>query len=97
MQKTQLKIIKQDTIIVDMVFTIEDDVLDELDMTPEQARVDFAVGLYSDNKITLGQAARLSRLSQSKFLKELGRREIPVHYDIQEFNKDIAYLKTQNI
>jgi predicted HTH domain antitoxin len=80
-----------------MVFTIEDSMLDELNMTQEQVRIDFAVGLYSDNKITLGQAARLARLSQLKFLKELGKREIPVHYDIEEFDKDIAYLKTQHI
>lgn len=80
-----------------MILEIEDEMLSGIDITPEQARLDFALGLYIDNKITLGQAAHIATISQAQFQKELGNRQIPVHYDIEEFEKDIAALKKQRI
>lgn len=80
-----------------MVLNIEDDVLKNINITPEQARLDFAIGLYVDNKITLGQGAHIASISQTQFLKELGKRQIPLHYDIKEFDKDLATLEKQNL
>jgi len=80
-----------------MILNIEDDVLNGLNITPEQARLDFALRLYVDNKITLGQGAHIASVSQAQFQKELRNRQIPIHYDIEEFDKDIATLNKQHI
>jgi len=80
-----------------MVLDIKDDLIKNLDITPERAKLDFAIGLYVDDKITLGQGARIASLSQGQFLKELGKRKIVIHYDIEEFDKDLATLVKLNL
>jgi predicted HTH domain antitoxin len=49
----------------------------------------LALGLYRDHRITLGQGAAIARLSTSSFLAELGKRRIPVHYDLEDAVADI--------
>ena len=43
---------------------------------------------------TLGQAARAAGLSQADFLRELGRRRIPVHYGAEELSEDLKAVET---
>ena len=45
-------------------------------------------------EVTLGQAAEVAGLSQSAFLRELGRRKIPLHYGVEEFSRDLSTLET---
>ena len=80
-----------------MTITIDDKDIKGIKLTPDEARLDFALGLYIDNKVTLGQASHIADISQSQFLKELGKRKIPVHYDIEEFKKDLTTLKNFNL
>ena len=80
-----------------MIIKIEDELFNKLNISPEQAKLDLAIGLFLDKKVTLGQGARLASLNQSQFLKELGKRKIPIHYDIDEFNKDIETLSKINL
>ncbi|MBA7708512.1 hypothetical protein ES703_117414 [subsurface metagenome] len=80
-----------------MVLKIENEVLKGINLTPEQAKLDFAIGLFIDKRITLGQAARVASLSQTQFLKELGKRKIPIHYDIEDFNKDLETIEKLKI
>ena len=56
----------------------------------EEAALHLAVGLFADEKVTLGQGAEIAGLSQPAFLQELGKRKIPVHYGIKELEQDIA-------
>jgi len=39
-----------------------------------------------------GRAARVSGIPQSDFLRELGRREIPIHYDPDDFEADLKTI-----
>ena len=80
-----------------MILTIEDEILQGIKLTPEEARLDFALGLFIDKRITLGQAACIALLSQTQFLKELGKRKIPIHYDIEDFKKDLETIENLNI
>jgi len=75
----------------------DENVIKSLDITPERAKLDFAIGLYVDDKITLGQGARIASLSQVQFLKELGKRKIDIHYNIEKFDKDLDALVKQNL
>jgi predicted HTH domain antitoxin len=56
----------------------------------EEAALHLAVGLYVVEKVTLGQAAGVAGLSQPRFLQELGRRQIPIHYGLDELEEDLA-------
>ena len=83
--------------IFSMILKIADEILKNINITPEQAKLDLAIGLYSDNRTTLGQSARIASVTQTQFLKELGKREISINYDIEEFNKDVETLKKLNL
>ncbi len=58
--------------------------------TPEDLKLHLALGLFSDHRVTLGQAAEIAGISQSEFLHELGRRRIGVHYDEADAAADAA-------
>ena len=62
----------------------------ERQFTPDEIRLHLALGLFLDERVTLGQGAAVAGLSQSEFLRELGKRRIPVHYDEADLLADIA-------
>ncbi len=64
----------------------------ENQLTQTQARLDFAVGLYSSGRVTIAAAAQVAELSISAFQHELGRRRIPVNYDLEELHRDVEAL-----
>ena len=75
-----------------MTVTIPDDALGSLLATPEQVRLELAIALFADNKATLSRAARIAGLPYLAFQRELGRREIPVHYGMAEYEADLRTL-----
>ena len=64
----------------------------ETTLTPEQAALNLAIGLYTSGEVTLGQAAEVAHLSQTQFLHELGRRKIPVNYGTEDLAQDLATI-----
>lgn len=64
--------------------------LDEL--TEDQARLAFAVGLFAQERLTLAQGASLAGMDRLAFQQELAAREIPIHYGSREFAEDLADL-----
>jgi predicted HTH domain antitoxin len=51
--------------------------------------IDLATGMYAARHLSLGQAAELANLSQGELQQELGRRQIPVQYDLDDLAQDI--------
>ena len=53
----------------------------EANVTPQEfeqdVRTGTALGLYLRHRLTLGQAAKLARMSQYEFMRFLGRYNIP--------------------
>lgn len=76
-----------------MIVEVREDQMPGLHLTPERLRLATAVGLYASDEVTLGQAAEIAGLSQTEFLRELGRRGICVHYDVEEFEQDLQTLQ----
>ncbi|HLJ79858.1 MAG TPA: UPF0175 family protein [Ktedonobacterales bacterium] len=66
---------------------------DDLGVTEDQARLDFAVGLYTSRSASLARVARLAGLSRIDFQRVLAERDIPLAYDSNDLNHDIATLK----
>jgi len=61
----------------------------ETKLSPREAALHLAIGLFVSEETTLGQAAEIAGLTQAAFLKELGRRHIPIHYGRQELAEDL--------
>lgn len=73
---------------------VQDETLQGLEVTPERLRLEMAVGLYASADITLGQAAAIAGIDQTRFLRELGRRDVCIHYDVDDFEQDLKTLSS---
>jgi len=60
-------------------------------MTPEELRLEL--GLYQRGKLSFGKARELAEVSAWAFQEVLGLRGIPVHYDLPEYEADLATLR----
>jgi predicted HTH domain antitoxin len=76
-----------------MQITLPDELVENLGLTPENARLDLAIGLYAEHRITLGHAAKIAGLVQSAFMKKLGALRIPMHYDLTELEEDLLMVR----
>jgi predicted HTH domain antitoxin len=75
-----------------VLIELQDELLRGLELTEGQARLDLAIGLFIDRRVTLGRGAIVAGLTQSDFLRELGRRSVPIHYDVEDLRADVQTL-----
>jgi predicted HTH domain antitoxin len=80
-----------------MTLTLENAALDGLNLTEEHWMLDLALGLFVDRQVTLGQGANVAGLSQTEFLRELGARGIPIHYDAADLLSDVETLERRGV
>jgi len=76
-----------------MAVIVSDDLVRASGLTEDDLRLELAVALYRDNRFTLGQAARLVGRPQDEMLRILAKREIPVHYTVEDLHEDVANLE----
>jgi predicted HTH domain antitoxin len=73
--------------------TIDDELLHGVTLSPEQARLDLAVGLLTEEKVTRRRAAQIAGLDELEFIRELRRRQIPLQYDQDDFADDLQTIQ----
>ena len=61
----------------------------EARLSPKSTALHLAIGLFVSEEATLGQAATVAGLPQAEFLRELGRRRLPIHYGAEELSEDL--------
>ena len=66
-------------------------------LTPEQARLELAVSLFQQERLTLGLASQMAGLGIADMMEELCRRRIPLHYDAADLDEDMASLKRTGV
>jgi predicted HTH domain antitoxin len=76
-----------------MSVVIPDEILHAARMTEEEFKQEIALFLFEKNKLTLAQASRLAGVSRLQFQHLLASRQIPVHYDVAEFEEDLRTLQ----
>ncbi|MBK8564330.1 MAG: UPF0175 family protein [Saprospiraceae bacterium] len=59
----------------------------------EEIRLAIAIFLYQELKLPAGKAGAFAGLSRIAFWEELGKRNIPLNYDLHEFEADLEGLK----
>lgn len=72
---------------------IPDDILQATRMSEEELKREIAVLLFQKEKLTLGQASHLAGINRLQFQHLLASRQIPVHYDVAEFEEDLKALQ----
>lgn len=61
----------------------------EKKMQPRDAKLHLAIGAFTAEEVTLGQAAEIAGVSQTDMMRELARRKISQHYDVDDFEQDL--------
>jgi predicted HTH domain antitoxin len=72
-----------------MSLVIPDEVVRATQLSEEELRLELAVLMFREERLTLGQASRFAGLPQAEFQQVLGARRIPVHYGVAELEKDV--------
>ncbi|MCW5850693.1 MAG: UPF0175 family protein [Anaerolineae bacterium] len=75
------------------VLEIPGDVLDSARMTVEEAKLELAISLYAQRRLSLGKARELAGLSLWEFRQILASRRIPPHYDVEDLEQDVETLR----
>ena len=76
-----------------MSIDISDEILSATRRTEAEMRQEIAVMLFQKEKLTLAQASRFARMNRIAFQHLLASRQIPVHYDVEDFEQDIKNLR----
>jgi predicted HTH domain antitoxin len=62
-------------------------------MTPEEMKRELAVYLFQQGKLSFGKAREMAGMTVWAFQQLLGSRGIPVHYDLEDYEDDLATLQ----
>jgi len=69
---------------------IPTDVLESARLSPDQLKLELALSLYAQRRLSIGKARELAGLSLWEFRQVLGVRRIEAHYDLTALAEDLA-------
>ncbi|MEM7533216.1 MAG: UPF0175 family protein [Chloroflexota bacterium] len=75
-----------------MSVIISDDILQASRMKENEFLREIAIWFYQQKRLTMGKASRLANLTRLQFQYLLASRKIPVNYDVEDFDADLATL-----
>lgn len=75
-----------------MIIEIPDKIVVQTGLSSKDILLKVAIMLFEEEKLTLGQASKLAGLHQFEFQKELAARKIPVHYNEEDFERDLQTI-----
>jgi predicted HTH domain antitoxin len=78
----------------EVLIGIPRDVMHTTRMSPGELKRELALTLFQQGKISFGKARELAGMTVWAFQQFLGSREIPVHYDVEDYLEDRAALET---
>lgn len=59
----------------------------------DYGRIDIAAKLYQEKKASLEKAAKISGMSVSEFMDELGKRNIPSTVSLEDLKESLKHVK----
>ena len=75
-----------------MSVVIPNDILTASGLSEDELKLEIAIMLFKQDKISIGKARHLAGMNLLQFQHELNLREICVHYDLEELEEDIQTL-----
>ncbi|GAB4412483.1 MAG: UPF0175 family protein [Bacteroidia bacterium] len=76
-----------------MSILITDHMLSQAQLPEAQMRLELAVFLFEKGRFTLGKAAELAQVHPFALQQALAQRQIPMHYDEEDYQEDLATLQ----
>ena len=77
-----------------MSLVISDEFLQSAQISETDLKLEIALLLFQQEKITLGTASQFASMNQLEFQRILGSRQIPIHYGVEDFRQDLRTLET---
>lgn len=71
------------------------DLPDDLSLTETDLRAELAVALFQQKRITLGTASQIAGLHQLEFQQLIASRGVNIHYDVDDFERDLTSLRQE--
>jgi len=62
-------------------------------LTSMGIKLELAISLFQQKRISFGKACELSQISAWKFQHILGLRGLSLHYDVEDYEHDVDTLK----
>jgi predicted HTH domain antitoxin len=72
---------------------IPQDILDSAHLTAPEVKLELAVSLYAQGRLSIGKAHELAGMPLLDFRQILASRRIAVHFDLDDLQDDINTLK----
>ena len=76
-----------------MSLVISDEIVKASGISETELLLEIIIMLFKQKKISIGKASHLAGMHLLQFQHELARRQIPVHYDVEDFEADIKTLR----
>lgn len=75
------------------ILELPQEILDSARLTVDELKVEMAVHLYTRGRLSIGKARELAGMSLWEFRQVLASRRIPPHYDVDDWEQDVATLR----
>ena len=72
---------------------VSQDILDSARLTIHELRIELAVSLYAQGRLSIGKARELAEMSLWQFRQLLAFRRISPHYDEKDLQEDVTTLR----
>ena len=76
-----------------MVIHLSDELLVPLQITEEEILLELAIAFYAAGKLSFGKARELAGLDWVRFRRVLAERDIPAHYNQEDFEADLSAVE----
>ncbi len=76
-----------------MSVIIPDALLQAAQMSESEFRLELALWLYQQERLTLALASQFAGLTRIEFQRVLHERGIPIHYTAEDLQEDLANLE----
>jgi predicted HTH domain antitoxin len=73
-----------------VTFEVSQDILDSAHLTAPELKLELAIWLYAQGRLSAGKARELAGLSLWEFRQVAAARHISAHYEIDDLKEDIA-------
>ena len=80
-----------------MSLVIPDEFLQTAHISETDLKLEIAILLFQQEKITLGTASQFAGINQLEFQRILGSRKIPIHYGVEDFQQDLITLEGNGV
>jgi predicted HTH domain antitoxin len=72
---------------------VPQDILDSARLTAADLKVEMAIHLYAQGRLSIGKARELAGMALWEFRQLLASRGIPPHYDVKDLDEDVSTLR----